>query len=238
MKSSKRVVITGSEGSLGKILQKELRGTVDLFCIDRVSDNKETFILDIASDYEKFKSVLKNNDIIIHFAWDTLEDYPSENIVQKNKIMAENVYRAAIESSISRVIVASSVHVNDYSKVPIGTYLDPKAESWPDSPYGATKIYIEHLGRYYSRKYGLEVICIRFGGVNEKNEIRFNEDPLYDKVLLYKEDFVDLMRMCIAVEKVPGHFAIFYAVSNVKGRVHALDNFLGWKPNSQKDEKY
>ena len=52
--------------------------------------------------------------------------------------------------------------------------------------------------------------------------------------LLYKEDFADLMRICIEVEKVPDNFAIFYAVSNVKGRVHALDNFLGWTPNFPK----
>lgn len=35
MKLSKRIVITGSRGSLGKILQKELRGVFDLTCIDR-----------------------------------------------------------------------------------------------------------------------------------------------------------------------------------------------------------
>ena len=234
MKLSKRIVITGSQGSLGKILQNELRGVFDLACIDKKPGSEKTIVLDIANDYEKFKDTLKNIDIIVHLAWDTLEDFPSENIVQQNKIMAENVYRAAVEKNISRVIIASSVHTNDYSKVPIGTYLSPKSECWPDSPYGATKIYIEHLGRYYSRKYGLEVICIRFGGVNERNEIRFNEDPLYDKVLLYKEDFADLMRICIEVEKVPDNFAIFYAVSNVKGRVHALDNFLGWTPNFPK----
>lgn len=231
MKSSERIIITGSRGSLGKILKKELRGVFDLTCIDKKPDGKKTIALDIADDYDKFKNILKDNDIIVHLAWDTLEDFPSENIVQQNKVMAENIYRAAVEKNISRVIVVSSVHVSDYSKIPIGTYLSPKSECWPDTPYGATKIYIEHLGRYYSRKHGLEVICIRFGGVNEKNEIRFNEDPLYDKVLLYKEDFVQLIRMCIEVKKVPDNFAVFYAVSNVKGRAHVLDNFLGWKPN-------
>ena len=219
---------------MGKILQKELQDVFDLACIDKKPDSEETIVLDIADDYKKFRNILKGNDVIIHLAWDTLEDFPSENIVQQNKVMAENVYRAAVENNISRVIGASSVHVNDYSKVPIGTYLDPKAECWPDTPYGATKIYIEHLGRYYSRKHDLEVICIRFGGVNERNEIRFNEDLLYDKVLLYKEDFVQLIRMCIEVKKVPDNFAVFYAVSNVKGRVHALDNFLDWEPNHPK----
>jgi uronate dehydrogenase len=234
MKSSTRVVITGSQGSLGKILQKGLRSEFDLLCIDKVSDSKETVVLDIANDYEKFRNTLKDNDTIVHLAWDVSEDYPNENIVQQNKIMAENIYRAAIKRNISRVIIASSVHVNDYSKISPDTYVNSQSECWPDTPYGATKIYIEHLGRYYSRKRGLEVICIRFGGVNEANEIRLNEDPLYDKVMLYKEDFVQLIRACIDAKKVPNNFAVFYAISNMKGRIHALDNFLGWEPNYPK----
>src|SRR3989338_9324673 len=106
MRSSKRIVITGSRGSLGKILQKELQDVFDLACIDKKSDSEETIVLDIADDYEKFRNILKSNDVIIHLAWDTLEDFPSENIVQQHKVMAENVYRAAVENNISRVIVA------------------------------------------------------------------------------------------------------------------------------------
>ncbi len=234
MKSLRRVVIIGSQGSLGKILQEGLRGKFALLCIDKISSGDKVVMIGIDSYYENFKNVLMKNDVIDHLAWDTSEDFPNENIVQQNKTMVENMYRAATEKNVSRVIVASSVHVNDYSKVPAGTYISPQSECWPDTPYGATKIYIEHLGRYYSRKYGLEVICIRFGGVNERNEIRFNEDPLYDKVLLYKEDFIRLMEMCIEANNVPDDFAVFFAVSNVKGRVHALDNFLGWYPNFPK----
>jgi len=230
MKSSGRIVITGSQGSLGKILQDGLCDTFNLLCIDKVSDSKKTLLLDIASDYEKFRDILKNDDIIIHLAWNTLEDYPNENIIQENKLLAENVYRAAAEKNISRVVIASSVHANDYSKVPTGTFISSESECWPDTPYGATKIYIEHLGRYYSMKRGLEVICVRFGGVNKRNEIRINEDSLYDKVLLYKEDFLRLIKMCIEAEKVPENFAVFYAVSNMQGRVHDLNNFLGWQP--------
>ncbi|MBU3964731.1 NAD(P)-dependent oxidoreductase [Patescibacteria group bacterium] len=234
MKSLKRVVMTGSQGSLGKILQERLLDSFNLLCIDKISGSTSNVALDIAVDYEKFKGFLKKEDTIIHLAWDTFEDYPNENIVPQNKVMAENVYRAAVEKKVSRIVIASSVHSNDYSAVSVGEYITPQSESHPDTPYGATKIYIEDLGRYFSRKYGLEVICLRLGGVNEANEIRFNEDPLYDKVLLYKEDFIELMRMCIDAPKVPNNFAVFYAVSNVPCRVHSLDNFLNWQPKFPK----
>jgi hypothetical protein len=46
-----------------------------LTCIDKKSDGEETIVLDIVNDYEKFRNTLKNNDVIIHLAWDTLEDF-------------------------------------------------------------------------------------------------------------------------------------------------------------------
>ncbi|MBU4204765.1 NAD(P)-dependent oxidoreductase [Patescibacteria group bacterium] len=234
MKQSKRIVITGSQGSLGMILQDGLKDSFDLLCIDKISQNK-TFAIDLANEYEKFKDLLNKDDVIIHLAWDMREDFPNENIVQQNKMMAENIYRVAVEKKISRVIIASSVHVNDYSNAMVGEYISPMSENFPDTPYGAGKVYIEHLGRFFSRKYSLEVVCLRFGGVNKYNKIMFNEDPLYDRVLLYKEDLIELVRMCIEVDKVPNNFAAFYAVSNVLGRVHSLDNFLGWRPKFPKN---
>lgn len=234
MKPLTRVIITGSQGSLGKILQAGLRNSFNLLCIDKISDGGRAAVLDIAVDYEKFKNLLTKEDIIIHLAWDTFEDYPNENIVPQNKIAVENVYKAAVEKKVLRVIIASSVHANDYSTALIDKHITPQLESCPDTPYGATKVYIEHLGRYFSRTYGLGVICLRLGGVNKTNEIRFNEDPLYDRVLLYKEDFLELIRMCIEAKQVPNNFSIFYAVSNMPGRVHSLNNFLNWKPKFPK----
>jgi len=234
MKNQKRIIITGSQGSLGRILQEGLSNSFNLLCIDKISNNAKAIALDLAIEFEKFKDLLEKDDIIIHLAWDTFEDYPNGNIVPENKEMAENVYRAAIESGASRVIIASSVHASDYSEVPVGGYIKPQFESCPDTPYGATKVYIEHLGRYFSKEHGLGVICLRLGGVNKDNEIRFDEDPLYDRVLLYKEDFIELVRACIKVEGIPNNFSVFYAVSDIPRRVHSLENFLNWKPKFPK----
>jgi uronate dehydrogenase len=237
MNPPKRVIITGSQGSLGKILQKGLRGSFTLLCIDKIIGDNKTFItLDLVTEYKKFKKLLKKKDVIIHLARDIFEDYPNENIVPENKTMTENVYRAAVEAGVSRVVIASSVHADDYSNTAAGKYMAVQSESCPDTPYGATKNYIEHLGRFYSKKYGLEVVCIRLGGVNKDNKILFEEDQLYDKVILYKEDFIELMEMCVRVKKIPKKFATFYAVSNTRGRIHSLDNFLNWQPKFPKNE--
>lgn len=102
--------------------------------------------------------------------------------------------------------------------------------SYPDTPYGATKIYIESLGKYFARKYKIEVICIRFGGINSKDEIIYREDPNYDKVWLSSRDCVNLIKKCIEAKKKPSNFLILYGVSDNINRIHNISNPFGWKP--------
>lgn len=229
-KIKKKVVITGSSGCIGSILKKGLSDFSDCYLIDiKEKNGKKTFNVDISKEYKKLVNIFKNKDIVLHLAWDFFEDFPKETINFRNKLMAENVYRAAIEAGAKRVIMASSVHANDYALVENNRKVFPE-NPWPDSPYGASKIYIESLGKYFSRQHGLEVVCIRFGGVNLEDKIIYEEDQNYNKVLLYKKDCIDLIKLCIQTKKVPDNFQVFAAVSNNKNRVHSISNFLAWKP--------
>ncbi len=232
--SKLKVVITGSEGNIGSILQRGLSDDFDLYLIDKKSSiGINHFRIDIVSDRGRLKSVLKSKDVLIHLAWDNKEDFPNEEIVPENKTMAENIYRISREVGLKKVIIASSVHADNYSNN--GENLISATRSpYPDGPYGASKTYIENLGKYYSQRYGLQVICIRFGGVNLNDEVLYNEDPEYDKVLLYKEDCIDLIKKCLYVKKVPSNYAVFYAVSNNLNRIHSINNFLNWQPKFPK----
>lgn len=229
-----KVVITGSEGRMGTILKEGLSNDFNLYLVDKKKSKlKNSYKLDIAKDFIRLKSILRLKDVVIHLAWDNREDFPNNKVVFENKIMAENIYRSAVKVGIKRVIIASSVHADDYSSKRKNE-ISPLSNPWPDTPYGASKVYIENLGKYYSMAYGLEVICIRFGGVNPQNKILYSEDQNYDKVLLYKEDLLDLIRKCLECRKVPSNYSLFYAVSNNLRRVHSFNNFLGWKPKFPK----
>lgn len=225
-----RVVITGSNGSIGRILQEGLANDFDLLCIDRVANDNKIIGLDLISQPRQLKERLSSRDVVVHLAWDMDEDFPSENIIPGNKLMAENIYQAAVEVGVSRVIMASSVHADNYANERDGAEISPTRDPFPDSPYGASKLYIENLGKYYANKYGVEIVCVRFGGVNADDKILYDEDPLYDKVLLYRNDCVNLIKKLIWVDIVPGNFSVLYAVSDNPGRRHSLENFIGWKP--------
>ena len=230
----KKILITGCQGNIGRIITAGLSDRYEIIGIDRKPITGESQIqLDIMGDAHELRNVCRGKDVIIHLAWDMSEDFPKETIIPENKSMAERVLLLAIEEKIPRIIFASSVHAHEYPN-PDGGLIDPTMLPIPDSPYGASKVYIEALSRYYARKKSIEIVCIRFGGVNENDEIRFSEDPQYDKVFLSKSDCVSLLTSCIETKKIPNNFGIIYGISDVAGRMHSFENVLHWRPNPAK----
>lgn len=235
----KKIIITGAAGRIGTILLDGLKEKYSLTLLDKKKLNfKNTVKIDIAKNYNRLIKIFKNHQIVIHLAWDNREDFPGEVIVSENKIMAENIYWASIKSGVERVIIASSIYTDDYSNKNKPKLISPGKIPWPDSPYGATKLYIEALGRYFAKKYGLEVVCVRFGGINPEDKILYNEDPNYHKVWLSSQDCVNLIVKCIEAERVPNNFVIFYAVSNNANRIHDISNPFNWAPKDGVSNKY
>ena len=227
----KKIIITGAAGRIGTILRNGLERKYPLTFLDKKKLNcKNAVKIDIAKEFDRLIKIFKKHQVVIHLAWNNKEDFPNEVIIPENKRIAENIYRAAVKSGVKRVIIASSVHVDDYSNYNKLELISPERIPWPDSPYGVTKIYIEALGRYFANEYGLEVICIRFGGVNPEDKILYNEDPNYHKVWLSSRDCLSLIIKCIEVKKIPNNFVVFYAVSNNFNRIHDISNPFNWAP--------
>src|SRR3990167_4072572 len=99
------VVITGSEGMIGSILQEGLLPYHQLLCIDKNVIIKGKVSLDLERELDKLSVIIRNYHVVIHLAWDMREDYPRETILPEHKVMAENVFKAAVRSQVSRVIV-------------------------------------------------------------------------------------------------------------------------------------
>ena len=214
------IAITGARGRIGAVLRQ---GLVD-FPVTPL-DLPET---DCRS-FEAVRAALAGHSAVIHLAWQMDRGGLYDTRVNLDNIaMMDNVYRAALETGVPRAIMASSVHADRFANSPAGTLLSPYAVPVPDSPYGATKVLMESLGRYYAER-GIEVICIRFG------RVRPDDDPGYDDpweriVWLSHRDGQALVRRCLAAPVVPGRFAIVYAVSDNTGRVQDVTNPFGWQP--------
>jgi len=205
----KKVAITGAKGIIGTVLVNELTG----YEISQI-DLPETD----ARDYDKLLKAVTGTDVIIHLAWNTAtENWRSIKNDPDNLLMAKNIYKAAIEANVSRVIIASSVHADNYKEWKGPGLMTTNKPPKPQNAYGKSKVKLENFGKQYAAK-GLEVICIRFGGVNKENVSPKNE--IEKKVWLSHEDCITFVKKYIEVKDIPNNFLISYAISENDGKIH------------------
>lgn len=216
----RKIAITGSNGKIGTVLKEGLK-EYQITTIDRPNTD--------ARKYEDLLNVICHHSAVVHLAWDTKTDnFRSEKINPENTIMFYNVYKAAIEAGIPRVIMASSVHADRFDNWKGPGYMSPDRMPMPDSPYGAHKVFMEALGRYFATK-GLEVACIRFGGVNSEN-IPPMEPPEERNVWFSHGDCISLLKTILEAQSIPNNFLILNGVSNNPNRFHDITNPFNWSP--------
>jgi len=215
-----KVLITGSAGKIGRVLVRGLAHDVTEFDLPEYD----------ARSLDQLTDAAMGHDALPHLAWNTTsENSANDSIDFDNALMAFNAYRACVQTHVRRVIVASSVHA-DVANPSRDGLLVASSVSTPDSPYGASKVFVEALGRYFAAR-GLEVVIVRFGGVDQHvcaGDFGNGTDP--HPWWLSHADCVALVDACLRAPAVPGGYAAFYGVSDNPGRVHDTTNPFGWVP--------
>lgn len=226
MANKERIIITGSNGTIGQILQKGL-GEYQITGLDLPDGDVRR--------YEIFESCASGHFAIVHLAWDTKTDnFLSKRINPENSQMFFSVYKAALEFGVTRVIMASSVHADKFYDWEGPGEMSPYQLPNPDSPYGAHKVFMESLGRWFASK-GLEVVCVRFGGITLANKA--NKEHLPERAaFLSQRDGISLVRAILKAKSVPNNFAIVYGVSNSDNRIHDITNPFGWVPQDKAED--
>jgi uronate dehydrogenase len=213
----KRVLITGSKGVIGTVLTRSLPYVIT--GLDLPENN--------VADYPALLEHCAGQDTLVHLAGEfKSENYRSGEINPQNFRLDLNVLKAAREAGVPRVILGSSVHADDFrahrGPDPLTT---DRVDPVPTSPYGAHKLFIEGLGRHFAAHEGLEVVAIRFGGVNAGDTVGI--DPL---LYLSHRDLVGCLRAAVESPLPAGGYVALYAVSDPSGQLHDTANPLGWRP--------
>jgi len=228
----KNILITGAGGALGSVLRETLKPYADTLKLnDRQSlggvlENEEHFICDLA-DRDAVFEMMKDVDMVVHMG-----GAPRENtfqvILDSNIVGSYNIYEAARQSGVKRVIYASSVHA-------IGFYectrtIDADVPQRPDSLYGVSKTFVENLSRYYFDKFGIESVCMRIGSCFPK--------PIDRRMLatwLSYDDFSHLVAQSLMTSSV-GHMIVY---GNSNNSANFWDNtqaaYLGYRPTDSAD---
>jgi NAD+ dependent glucose-6-phosphate dehydrogenase len=219
-----RVVITGSKGTIGSVLEKGLRTNHEVIGLDLPESD--------ISSYALLLEQLKGADTVIHVAHSanesTRENWRSGRIDPANVLLEMNVLTAVIEARVGRLIMASSVHADNFNAYEGSELLTIPGSYQAASPYGTHKLIVEEMGRFYATHYGFDYIGVRFGGDTPDNSVHTHlKEPA---VWLSHRDLVNAIEACVKAETVPGKFAVFYAVSNNDGRIHSTENPFGWQP--------
>ena len=204
----KRVLITGAAGHIGQTLRAGLQGVFPLLRLADVRPlhtaraGEETLVADF-HDMDAARAATANVDCIVHLAG-VPREAAWRPILRNNIEATYNVFEAARENSVQRIIFASSNHVIGF--YPADREVHEEMPVRPDSRYGVSKVFGEALGRLYADKHGIDVACLRIGSFRERPE---NARQL--ATWMSPRDLVSLVRCCIASPRF--HFIVLYGVS-------------------------
>ncbi|AYM14766.1 MULTISPECIES: NAD-dependent epimerase/dehydratase family protein [Agrobacterium] len=167
-----KILITGAAGEVGTGLRRELGSRFDFRLMDLRTETlmgEDDVVEGSIVDYPALKAAMTGVDGVIHLAGCTT-DAGIDDQIDGNIRGAFNVFEAARECGVERVVYASSHHVVGYypRQRRIGVNVLPR----PDSRYGLTKAFGEQAGALYADKYGLRVLCIRIGRAFTRPEDR------------------------------------------------------------------
>lgn len=165
---SSTVLVTGADGFIGRAVLDRLGTTefkvkaLDIGPAPASLPHNVEWIRGSVSDPAVLRSVLTGVDTVIHLAF--VMDIDGEKPLlsaQTNVLGTLQLFDAASQQNVRRVIWASSVMVYGprcfYKPGPVSEDDEPM----PRTPYGATKLALEWFARSYRRQ-GLETVGLRF----------------------------------------------------------------------------
>ncbi|MBW8740526.1 MAG: NAD(P)-dependent oxidoreductase [Streptomyces turgidiscabies] len=166
MPAPRTVLLTGAAGGLGTLMRDLLPSygyELRLFDLHPIEGEPDAITADLA-DRAALREAMRGVDAIVHLAGISLES-TFEKILKANIEGTYNLYEAAREEGVGRVVFASSNHAVGFTPRPQGS--DPlipvDTPRRPDTFYGLSKSFGEDLAQLYWDKHGLETVSVRIG---------------------------------------------------------------------------
>ncbi|NKB54017.1 MAG: NAD-dependent epimerase/dehydratase family protein [Rhizobiaceae bacterium] len=229
----KKIVLTGAAGRLGSYLREPLTNIADELVSTDLADDIGTLYPgesyqkgDLAS-LDEMMRVLDGAEMVVHMGA-YADEGPFDKLLGPNFIGAYNIWEAAYQNGLRRVVYASSIHA--VGMYPKNQFIDTEVRHRPDTFYGLAKCFAEDLGSMYWDKRGLESVHMRILSCAQVNNARALGSWLsYD-------DLIQLTQRCIETP-VTG-FSVVYGVSdNDRAPVdNSKAGFLGFRPNDNAEQ--
>jgi uronate dehydrogenase len=213
MPAPRTVLLTGAAGGVGTLMRNLLPAfghRLRLLDVRPIEGDPEAITADLA-DRKALREAVRGVDAIIHLAGISLEA-PFEKILKANIEGTYNLYEAAREEGVGRIVFASSNHAVGFTPRPQGgaPLIPVDTPHRPDTFYGLSKSFGEDLAQFYWDKYGLETVSVRIGSCfPEPTSVRMLS------VWMSPPDGARLFHAALTAENV-GHTIVYGSSANTR----------------------
>ena len=245
-----KVLITGASGLIGGLVLRDLSNRYQFSGLSRTPVAGIPYRSASITDLDAIRPAFRGVDAVLHLGVSIdVDDWDAQMAVTAEGTL--NVFRAAQEAGVAQVVFMSSGSTmcgwewdealpygrlarGDWDGLASWPLLNAETPARPDSPYAVAKLFGEHVGRYFSDRYGMQVIVIRLGAVLREDEPTLvRHFPGY----LAQADAVQMIDRCLSAPATI-RYGIFDAISENWSRwrdTSAAKEQLGWRPTGSSD---
>ena len=220
-----KILLTGAAGELGTHLRARLaaQGRAVLATdIVPARDGAAIEIADLADRAALDRLMGEDISAVVHFGGISTEA-KWQGVLDANIIGTYNIFEAARQAGVPRVIYASTYHVQGFyplDAAPVG--VDDAYR--PDSLYGVSKVFGEALSRLYFDKFAIECLAIRICTAGDPGT------PREARLWCNRDDLCALVERGLDIATL-GHRTVFGISDNPNAfYLNTPDPELGWTP--------
>lgn len=261
-KTIEKVIVTGAYGLVGNVVYGHLLAQpeqYDVFAmVRRMKPSVRSENMDLCeitpdracladlTDFDAVLQAMQGMDSVVHMAADPDGRSGWDSVLQNNIIGGHNLFEAARQAGVKRVIYASTNQVVfgyltadkraamfgrgpgelNLSEFPLADHTMPTR---PINDYACSKVYGEALAYMYSHAHGMSCIVLRIGWVLATDSV---PTPMAKPIWCSQRDIAQLVQRCVDAPSSL-RFDIFFGHSdnqpNMVDIQHAKD-VLGYTP--------
>lgn len=248
---TQKILVTGMSGLIGGVARQQLQEKYTLSALNRSAiDGVPCTRADLA-DFDAIRPAFDGIDTVVHLAALARGGAGWEELHEANVVGTYNVFEAARQAGVKRVIYASSgstvagwENEDPYGALVEGRY-DDAGDSWPmithESPtrpsgiYGATKVWGEAIARHFTDSTDLSIICLRIGHVVRSDRPESTRDF---SIWCSQRDIGQMIEKCVTAPP-DLKFDIFFVLSENKWGYRDLSHpkaVVGYVPQDRAED--